>query len=74
MVGLLACTNGLAISIGAKREPISRETVALSVLSALSFMAIDVIYSVKGRISKIYLGDAALEAVLVGLIADTTLK
>jgi hypothetical protein len=68
MVGLLACTNGIAISIGAKAERVSRETVALSVLSALSFLAIDVVYSLSGRISKVYLGDALTEAVLIALV------
>lgn len=67
MVGLLACANGFAISIGAKREPVSRETIALSVLSALSFGAIDTVHALKGRISKIYLCDAALEVILIAL-------
>lgn len=68
MVGLLAITNGFAIFIGAKRERVARETVTLSVLSALSFMTIDVVYALSGRISKIYLGDAVVEAVLIALV------
>lgn len=68
MVGLLAITNGFAIFIGAKRECVARETVTLSVLSALSFMTIDVVYALSGRISKIYLGDAVVEAVLIALV------
>jgi hypothetical protein len=42
--------------------------VTLSVLSALSFAAIDTVYGLKGRISKIYLGDAIVEAILVAMV------
>jgi hypothetical protein len=68
MVGLLAVTNGIAIAVGSRNEHITRETVTLSVLSALSFAAIDTVYGLKGRISKIYLGDAIVEAILVAMV------
>lgn len=68
MVGLLAVTNGIAIAAGLRAERISRATVALSVLSALSFATIDTVYALKGRISKIYLCDAVVEAAIVALV------
>ena len=61
MVGLLAVTNGIAIACGTFAERPSPETLALSRLSALSFAGIDAVYALKGRISPIYLADAALE-------------
>lgn len=68
MVGLLALTNGVALAAGLRSERESPETVALSILSALSFATIDTVYSLKGRISKIYLGDAIVEALIVALV------
>jgi hypothetical protein len=68
MVGLLALTNGIAIAAGLQREKLSRETLALSALSAISFAAIDTVYALKGRISRIYLGDAAVEAIVIAMV------
>lgn len=69
MVGLLAVTNGLALAAGTRNtaRP-SRETVTLSVLSALSFAAIDVTYVLKRRISPVYLVDAVLEAAVAAAV------
>jgi hypothetical protein len=68
MVGLLALTNGIAIGVGLQQEHLSRETIALSVLSAVSFATIDTVYAAKGSISKIYLCDAVVEAILIALV------
>lgn len=68
MVGLLALTNGLALGAGLRSGRISSETRTLAVLSALSFATIDVVYACSGRISKIYLADAALEAAFLALL------
>lgn len=68
MVGLLALTNGITLAAGVRRGEPSRETVALSLLSALSFAAIDTVYAVKRRISPIYLADALLEAALAAAV------
>jgi len=69
MVGLLAVSTGAALAAGLHdvREP-SRETVTVSVLSALSFTAVDVVYSINGTISPIYLADAAVELALVASV------
>lgn len=68
MVGLLALTNGIALTAGARNGKASRETVTLSLLSAVSFAAIDTVYALKGRISPIYLADALLEAALIAAV------
>jgi hypothetical protein len=61
MVALLAAVIGLAI-LRDRDDPVDR---ALPVGSALAFGAIDVVYSAKGTIRPIYLGDAAVEAALI---------
>ncbi len=68
MVGLLAVTNGVALAAGLNAQRVSRETLTLSVLSAAAFASIDTVYSLTGRISKVYIADALLEAVLIALI------
>lgn len=68
MVGLLALTNGIALGAGLLSKRESSETITLSILSALSFATIDTVFSLKGRISKIYLGDALVEALIVALV------
>ena len=61
MVGLLAAVIGLVI-LRDRDRPVDR---ALPVGSALAFTAIDVVYSAKGTIRPIYLGDAAVESALI---------
>jgi len=68
MVGLLAMTNGIAIGVAALEEPPSRVTLTLSLLSACSFAAIDIIHALKGTISSVYLADAAIEAAIIAAI------
>ncbi len=61
MVGLLAADIGLIILLAKGESYIP----TLAVLSAASFAGIDAYYSLKGRISKIYLGDAVLQAIFI---------
>jgi peptidoglycan/LPS O-acetylase OafA/YrhL len=69
MVGLLAATIGASILVGLQDEEVSAETRALAICSAASFAAIDTVYALPGRISKIYLADAAVElAIIVSLL------
>lgn len=65
MVGLLAACIGLSLLVGARRKKIDEAVFALSIGSALSFAAIDVIHAARRRISPIYLADAAVEAAIV---------
>jgi hypothetical protein len=69
MVGLLAATIGTALAVGARGERPAPEVRTLALLSALSFAGIDTVYALGGRISKIYLGDAVVELLLVLTIA-----
>ncbi len=66
MVGLLAATIGGVLGGRALAgDPARPPDAALAIGSAASFAAIDVVYAGRGRISKIYLADAAVELALV---------
>ena len=65
MVGLLAAAIGATLSAGLRSPRLSSETLTLSATSALAFATVDVVYALRGRISKIYLADAVLEAALL---------
>ncbi len=68
MVALLVIAIGLTLLLAALNRRLTVEIVVLAVTSALAFTAIDVFYSLNGRISKVYLGDAGLELVIVAAI------
>jgi hypothetical protein len=61
MVGLLAFVIGATIYSVAKGDRITRDVLFLAIGSALAFAMIDVWYSLTGRISLVYLGDAVVE-------------
>ena len=65
MVGLLAASIGVSLLQAAKRTELSGEARTLAATSALAFATIDTVYSLRGRISKIYLADAVVEALLL---------
>jgi hypothetical protein len=69
MVGLLAASIGITLLVHTVRQTLNREAVVLSVVSAISFASIDVIYSLKGTISKIYLADGAIQIVVICSLA-----
>ena len=64
-VGLLVAVTGILLLRAATRKRISQDLVWIAVGQALSLTAIDVLYVSVGRISPIYLLDAAGELVLV---------
>jgi hypothetical protein len=68
-VGLLAATIGCTLYVGARPARPAGAVVLLAVLSAASFAAIDLAYALTGRISAVYLLDAAVEVGLVLLLA-----
>lgn len=68
MVGLLAAGIGAATATGARERRVSTETMVLAVCTAAAFCSVDVVYALKGRISRIYLADAVLEVALVVLL------
>ena len=71
MVGLLAASAGASLAAGLREQKASRETRTLALTTAISFCAIDVVYAMKGRIRRIYLGDALVELAFIGcLLSD----
>jgi hypothetical protein len=61
---LVTVIGGALISAGARRA-VTPEIAGLAVAAAAGLGIVDVVYSTKGRISKIYLADAAAEAALI---------
>ena len=64
-VGVLVAVIGVSLLADARRP--SRGSHVLGVGSAAALAGVDVVYSLRGRISKIYLLDAVLEGLLVTL-------
>jgi hypothetical protein len=67
-VGLLAVVIGITIGLAARRRSATVETIVLSVLSAVAFASIDIVYALLGTISRIYLADAVLEIAIVAAV------
>jgi hypothetical protein len=63
-VGGLACVIGTTLGVASYRNRVSRELAVLGIGSALAFGVVDVSYATTGRISRIYLVDAALECLI----------
>ena len=68
-VGVLVTVIGAVLLFVARRRRVSTEVVLLATGSALGLAAIDLVYALSGRISAIYLADAAVEIGLAGLWA-----
>ena len=68
MVGALAMANAGALAFGLRRENVAAETIALGVMSAIAFAAIDITYVARRRIRPVYLADAAVEMLLATLL------
>jgi hypothetical protein len=64
-VGVLVTVVGAVLLSASRRHRVTDEIILLAVGSALGLAAIDLIYALSGRISAIYLGDAAVEIGLV---------
>jgi hypothetical protein len=64
-VGLLVAIVGGVLVSAAARNRITGEVAALGAATAAGLGAIDALYASKGRISPIYLADAALEAAII---------
>lgn len=60
-VGVLVTVVGAVLISASRRRRITDEIVLLATGSALGLAAIDLIYSLSGRISPVYLADAAAE-------------
>jgi hypothetical protein len=68
-VGLLAAAASIPILRAAARDRVDDQTAALAISSAVAFVAGDLPPVASRRISPIYLADAAIEALFVGLWA-----
>jgi ABC-type cobalamin transport system permease subunit len=64
-VGILVAGIGGVLLLGAARKRLTTELEALGVASAAGLGLVDLVFSLRGRISKVYLLDAAVEAALV---------
>jgi hypothetical protein len=64
-VGVLVAVIGTVLALGGRRRRIGEETTTLAMGSAAGLAAIDTVYATTGRISKVYLLDAIVEAVLL---------
>lgn len=65
LVALLIIVIGLTVGLAVWSERITPEIVVCSVLSCLAFIGIDSVYALSGWISKVYLADAVVEALMV---------
>lgn len=65
LVGLLIISAGITMLAAYKDES---APLILNFTFALSFLIIDVVYTLNGTIRKIYLGDAVVEFILIILI------
>jgi hypothetical protein len=66
-VGALIAVIGVVLISAARRRRYTDEIVILAVGCALALAAIDLVYALSGRISAIYLADAAAEIALAAL-------
>ena len=72
MVGLLAGAIGATLGVATIRQALrSPEVVVLAASAAFAFGAIDLWYGLSGRISPIYLADAAVQLALIALLGLT---
>jgi hypothetical protein len=66
-VGVLVTVIGAVLLSASRSRRINREILLLAVGSALGLAGIDLVYALSGRISAIYLADAAAEIALASL-------
>jgi len=64
-VGLLVASVGSTLVLASKRGRVGQDARWLAASSAAGLAAIDILYAARGRISNVYLADAAVEAALV---------
>jgi hypothetical protein len=64
-VGVLVDSVGSMLVLTGKRGRVGQDARWLAASSAAGLAAIDILYAARGRISKVYLADAAIELALV---------
>jgi hypothetical protein len=73
VASLLVGIGGALVSAGV-RGAVTPESAALAMSSAASLGAVDAVYGASGRISKVYLLDAAVEALLLMAWIDSLMS
>jgi hypothetical protein len=68
MVGLLTFNIGVAVFSNNQKHR-AENIRQLAIGSAISFMIVDLYYSLKNRISKIYMLDALVESIMIATMA-----
>ena len=68
-VGALVTVVGGGLLGAARSDRVTPEVTAMAAGCALSFAALDVVYVRQRRIAPSYLGDAAIQAALLGALA-----
>jgi hypothetical protein len=71
-VGLLAAAIGVSLVAGTRGGRASSETALLGVAAGASFTTIDLVYVARRRIRPVYLGDAAVHAVLAAVALSSS--
>ena len=64
-VGVLVATVGGTLVLAERRKRLTHELMFLGVTTAAGLGCVDVFFVLRGRIPKVYLADAAVEAMLV---------
>jgi hypothetical protein len=64
-VGVLVTVIGVVLSAAARRRRVDADIALLGIGSAAGLAGIDIVYASTGRISKVYLLDALVEALLI---------
>src|SRR4051812_32305758 len=66
-VGVLVTAIGFALAVASWRGQINLPIVILAVSTAAGLAIIDIVFVARGTIAKIYLMDAVVEVVLIGM-------
>jgi hypothetical protein len=66
-VGVLVTVIGATILLAVRQRRLDTPIVVLAVGSALGLASIELVYALAGRISPVYLADAAAEIVIAGI-------
>jgi hypothetical protein len=61
-IGVLVTAIGVTLLLSQRRGKVSEDAATLGVATAVGLIGMEVFYTAAGRISKVYLGDAAVEA------------
>ncbi len=68
-VGVLTASVGAGLLAAAAHDRVTPELAAVAIGSSLGLAGIDVVYALRGRISPVYLADAAVQAALIAALA-----